>query len=147
MTSWNRRQSRKKKVGGETYGSNHMDDRPDRSRVHLFCVQQRLDLLHLLVFQTILHRRCRRQGRHLKARLLRSSGNSRVKRVRHSPSIITREYYARRRRRRCKQTQSRPSSPPSRSTMPSTPLSKHVLPLNFSPIHRNLTTRQSSVGL
>jgi len=51
------------------------------------------------------------------------SGNSRVRRVRHSLSSH-RASCTRRRRRRCRQTQSRPNSPPSRSTMPSIHLSR-----------------------
>ena len=47
---------------GETYGSNHVDNRPDGGRTDLFC-QQRLHLLHFFVSRAV-HRRRSPQGRH-----------------------------------------------------------------------------------
>ena len=128
---------------GGTYGSNHVDNRPDGGRADLFC-QQRLHLLHFFVSRAV-HRRWSPQGRHsIRVRFpsVATSGPG----ASDPPSFITRASCTRRRRRRCRQTQSRRSSPPSRSTMPSTPLSRSAHP-SFPPVNRNLTTRQSSTGL
>jgi len=105
-----------------------MDDRPDGGRIDLFCVQQRLQLLHLLV-SAVVHRRCSPERTSsaptepdFPAVATSGSGASNVL------SLITRAPCTRRRRRRCRQTQSRRSSPQSRSTMPSIHLSRSLLP-------------------